>query len=201
MELKTHLQLLRDTAWFIVLMTVLAGVATGLWMIVKPLSYDAQVSFEVQLVNRGETKQYEYGVYYDLKGAEMYTQHLMSLLKSPAVVEEIYTTAGMGYEIDSISRFTGRFRAKQFSSEHFVVEFGDLNPDTAKKLGDAVATVISTHAQAAGSIDSQPQFIVTPSDTVVAGHQTPLWMTVVAGLLGGFVLSLLLVYLREYLRS
>lgn len=201
MELRTHAHILRNTRWFIILVTILVGVVGLIFSIVRPVSYKAVASFEVNFVNRPNVEEYQYGAYYELKAAEIYTQHLMSLFVTPAVVAEVYEAADMGYEIDSIPRFTSRFQAKQYSAQNFAVIFKDYNQDVAMSLAQAIGTVVSEHAGTSGSINDKAVFSVTALKPVVAVAEMEIWMVTVVGALAGLILSLILVYLREYFRE
>jgi capsular polysaccharide biosynthesis protein len=201
MELRTHVNILKRAKWFIILFTLAVGVSAFVYAIYRPVSYAAVVSFDVQLTNRPETTDYQYGAYYDLKAAEVYTQHLMSWLLTPAVVEEIYQAADISYTIDSIPRFTNRFKTHQYSAQNFDVEFHDYNRETAEKLADAVATVISTRSDVTGSMHDEPIFTAHPLNPVVAADELNPWFMTVIGLIAGLMSSLVLVYLREYIRE
>ncbi|OGY85598.1 MAG: hypothetical protein A2233_03185 [Candidatus Kerfeldbacteria bacterium RIFOXYA2_FULL_38_24] len=200
MELRTHAHLIKNAQWFILLFTLLAGVAALLFAVFKPVSYNAAASFEVELVNRPAVTDYQYGAYYDLKAAELYTQHLMSLLMTPAVVKEIYQQAGVSYTIESFSVFTNRFHTKQYSAQNFIVNFSDHNADSANRLAKALGEVVVKHSEDTGSINQERVFYVKVLDPVVAENQINLWLLTVLGLVGGFLTSLILVYLREYFR-
>ncbi len=201
MELRTHVRILKQAQWFVILCILAAGIAAFLFAIYRPVSYEAVVSFDVVFVNRPETLDYQYGAYYDLKAAEIYTQHLMSWLMTPAIVTEIYEEAGVQYEIDSISRFTNRFKGNQYSAQNFVVEFRDYSRETAQKLATAVATVIERRSDVTGSINDDPVFQVQALEPVVAEAELNTWFVTVIGLVAGALLSIVLVYLREYLRE
>ena len=201
MELRTHITILKRAKWFIILCTLAVAVSAFVYAIYRPVSYAAVVSFDLQLTNRSQTADYQYGAYYDLKAAEIYSQHVMSWLLTPAVVEQIYQEAGVAYSIDSIPRFTNRFKTHQYSAQNFDVEFHEYNRDTAEKLAAAVATVISTRSDVTGSVNDLPIFTVHPLDPVVAPDELNPWFVTVIGLIAGLMASVILVYLREYIRE
>lgn len=200
MQLRTHAQILKNAKWFILLFTLVVGAAAWMFTVLAPQSYKAVTSFELTLVNRQQSPDYQYGAYYDLKAAELYTQHLMSLMMTPAVVQDVYETAGIGYEIDSIPRFTNRFRTKQYSAQNFVVEFSEYNPETAEKLSQAIATVIEKRSKETGSINGDRVFAVTAAQPVIAPNVYSPVFIIVVGVLVGLLSSVILVYLREYFR-
>lgn len=201
MQLQQHTRMLRNARWWIVLVTLFAGVAALTFAMIRPVVYNTVVSFEIVPVNRPVSTDYQYGAYYELKASELYVQHLMSLFLSPAIVEEVYTTARVGYRIDSVSRFTSRFATKQYSAQQFIVQFGDQNRETAERLGDAVSTVVQQHAIISGAINQQQIFSVLPQTPVIAAERTHPAVATIIGLLAGFLLSIVLVYIREYFRE
>lgn len=200
MELRSHARILKQSQWFILIVTVLVGVVALLFAIYRPVSYKAVINFDIALVNRPATPDYQYGGYYDLKSAEIYGQHLLSWFKSPSVVADVYETAGVGYQIDNIARFTNRFQTKQYSAQNIAVIFNDRSQEQAVKLATAVASVVETRA-AADSQSEQNIFSVTALDPVVAESEFDLWLVTAVGLIAGLLLSVILVYLREYFRE
>jgi capsular polysaccharide biosynthesis protein len=198
---STHFDILSRAKWFILLFTLLAGVAAFTWALIQPTSYKAVVAFDVRITNRAETQDYQYGAYYDLKGAEVFTQHVMSWFKTPAFVEDIYKNANVGYTIQSINRFTSRFDVKQYSAQNFVVLFSDYNKDTAQKLGDSVAKTVEERAAGQITTNDQTQFVVDAQAPVVVASQMNAWLALAIGLVVGVGLSIILVYIREYMRE
>lgn len=200
MDIRSHAAILNNSRWFILVVTVLVGVAALLFGLFQPLVYKGFTSFEVRSVTQPPTEEYQYGGYYEIKAAEVYTQHLMSLVRTPAVVEEIYQNAGQGYEIDNINRFTNRFQAKQYSARNFSVSFTDRNKETAERLAQAVAAVVELRATQTDSVGEESRFEVIALNPVVAPSQYNPWAVTVVGALAGLIFSVLLVYLREYFR-
>ncbi|MFH1426405.1 MAG: hypothetical protein ABIG66_03130 [Candidatus Kerfeldbacteria bacterium] len=201
MELKTHARILNNTKWFILVFTVLVTIAAFVYAVTQPERYKAVVSFEVNYVNRPVTLDYQYGEYYELKAAEIFTQHLISLFKTPGMVADIYDQAKQEYEIETISKFTGRFLAKQYSAQHFVVEFYDGNADTAYTLGDAVSTVVKQRSRQASTLNNEAMFTLRAEEPAVAPAEYNIWLVTVIGAVSGLILSVILVYLREYFRQ
>lgn len=201
MELRSHALILKNARWFIVLMTILVGIAAALFAIFRPVSYQAVSSFELFFVNRpASAQQYQYGGYYEQKAGETYTQNLMSLMQNPAVVEEVYKTAQVPYTIESVTSFTGRFRAKQLSSQMFSVTFSDYSEDSARHLAQALSDVIIAHSEGTGSINNERIFYVNALEPVVVQHNMNIPLVTGLGILAGLIASIILVYLREYFR-
>jgi capsular polysaccharide biosynthesis protein len=201
MQAKEHLQTLGRAWWFIILFGVVVAGITYTVASKRPDSYKAIQTYQIQLVNRQPTSDYQYGSYYDLKGAELFTQHVMSLLRSPAVIEQIYQGAGLGYTIDNVSRFTSQFRTDVDSVQQFTVTFSRYNADEAKALANAMSTVLTEQvAQAQVDVNGSSMFRLSAFEPVVVFQETNLVLVTVTALIAGWILAMILVYLRRYLQ-
>lgn len=201
MQAKEHLQTLGRAWWFIVLFGVVVAGITYAVASKRPDSYKAIQTYQIQLVNRQPTSDYQYGSYYDLKGAELFTQHVMSLLRSPAVIEQIYQGAGLSYTIDNVSRFTSQFRTDVDSVQQFTVTFSRYNADEAEALANSMSTVLTEQvAQAQVDVTGSSMFQLSAFEPVVVFQKTNLVLVTVTALIAGWILAMILVYLRRYLQ-
>jgi capsular polysaccharide biosynthesis protein len=202
MEMKQHLDYLRRSLIFIVVFGLVVAVVTGMVAQQRPASYNAVLTYELALVNRSVTPDYQYGSYYDLKGAELMTQHAMSLLRSPAVIEEIYQAAGLGYTIDNLDWFTSQFRTDQDSSQHFTVKYGRYTAAEAEALAEGMTTVLTTAiSQAQTDTAGHGQFALTAHDPVIVYTEVNVWLLAGLGALAGWLAAIVLVYLKRYLQN
>ncbi|MFA6475198.1 MAG: hypothetical protein WCV88_03240 [Patescibacteria group bacterium] len=200
-HLKDHISLIRHSIIFIILFGVVVAVVAFGIASKRPSTYKAIQSYELKLVNRSPTSDYQYGSYYDLKGAELFTQHVMSLLRSPAVISKIYETAGLGYTIDNVSQFTSQFRTDQDSSQEFTVTFSRYYSDEATNLANAMTKVLArevTDAQL--DTNNHSLFALKAFTPVVVYQETNVTLITVAALIAGWILALVLVYIRRYLQ-
>lgn len=201
MELRTHAHIIKQARWFIVLFTLCAAASGFAWSVARPSPYQAVIGFDVFLVNRPAVKEYQYGAYYDLKAAELFGQTVMSWFLAPAVVKEMYDEAGVGYTIESVTAFTDRFRAKQYSPQHFVVLFRSPDRESAEQLSRGIITVVERRAAQAGRVNDQSVFQVTGLEPIVTIAQLNIFFATVVGGIAGLLLSLMFIYLREYFRN
>lgn len=202
MELKEHLKIYKNYKWFILVFAVAVAVAAFVFVMRKPDTYTIAESFQVQLTNRPATSDYQYGAYYDLKGAEMFTQHAMSWLMTPAFIQEVYAEAGLGTDVEELSSYTSRFKAKQYSSQNFYVSFTDYSAEQGRKIGEALGRVMEKESLTVDTnLAGASYFEIQASDPVVVKNVINPWLIGLVGMLAGLVLSITLVYLREYFRS
>lgn len=202
MEMKQHLNYLRRSLVFIIGFGLVVGVITAVVAQKQPASYDVVLSYELALVNRSTTPDYQYGSYYDLKGAELMTQHAMSLLRSPAVIEEMYQAAGVAYSLDNLDRFTSQFRTDQDSSQHFSVKFSRYTATDAAALADGMTEVLSAAiADAQTDASGVSQFKLLAHQPVIAYSEVNVWLLTSLGCVAGWLTAIVLVYLKRYLQN
>ncbi|MFA5994980.1 MAG: hypothetical protein WCW27_02035 [Patescibacteria group bacterium] len=202
MELKQELQYLKKFTWFIIGFGIITAVAAFVIVKQRQPIYTTVVDYEVSLVNRPVSADYQYGSYYDLKGAELFTQYLMSLLNSAGVIEQIYQQANVGYDITNLAKFTSQFRADQGSAQQFTVKFSRYQQAEADTLAKAMTTVLTEHAVAAQQNEAGKNlFSLTASTPVIVYEPLNPWLVAGAGLVAGWLLAGVLVYLKRYLQS
>ena len=202
MELRDYLLYLKRYIIFIVLFSVICGGVAWYVTSQRPSSYEIIQSYEIELVNRVETPDYQYGSYYDLKGAELFTQHLVSLLHSAAVIEDIYQEAEIGYEINNLSRFTNQFKTNQDSNQHFTVTFGRFTEDEAIRLAKAMTIVLTERVQSSQIADTDTGLFQLRSNEPVVIFTSPnqIAATIIA-IVAGLGLAVIMLLLKQYLST
>lgn len=202
MEMKHDLQYLKKFAWAIALFGIATGVIAFIVASQRQPMYQAVMTYELNLVNRPATKEYQYGSYYDLKGSELVVQHLMSLLRSPSVISEIYQTAQVGYSINNLAQFTNQFRTDQGSAQEFTVTFSRYQKLEAEALATAMTKVLTSRtASAQQDTVGNNLFYLRANEPVIVYQQLNPWLAGSVGLVTGWLLTIVLVYLKRYLQS
>lgn len=202
MEIKNHLVYLKRSLPFILIFAVVVAVVTYIIASRRPASYQVVQSYEVTLVNRTATPDYQYGSYYDLKGAELFTQHVMSMLRNPALIGEIYAGAGTGYVLDNLNRFTSQFRTEQDSSQQFTVHFSRYNEAEAEALAQAMSIVLEREVAAAQTDQGgKSMFGLVAYTPVIVYAEVNALLLASLGLVSGVLCAIVLVYLNRYLHN
>lgn len=202
MEMKQDLQYLKKWLGLILGFGLITGIISFAIMHYRAPMYQGVITYEINLVNRPSTKDYQYGAYYDLKGSELLVQHLMSLLRSPSVISEIYQQANLNYTVENLAQFTNQFRTDQGSSQEFTVTFSQYQLSETEILARAITTVL-TDRTAAVQQDSSGQslFQLQASDPVTIYQKTNPWLAGSVGLVAGWLLAVVIIYLKRYLQS
>lgn len=201
MTIQSHLQLIGRAKWFIALVVIVGTLAGFAFVWTRPVTHMASMSFEIQFVNRPEAQDYRYGSYYELKASEMYVQHLMSLFHAPSSASDMLQRADVPVENASSGDVTKRFNVRQHSNQHFEVTFGDRDAAVTDRLATGVAGVVVENAATSGAMNNVEQFRIVPSEPFLYESRRDPRLGALIGLCGGILLSLVLVYLREYFRE
>lgn len=201
MDIRTHTRILKDSLWFVLLMTVVLAVAGFFFAYTRPVTHVASVAFQVNFVNRPDAPEYRYGGYYEQKSSEMYVQQLMSLFQTPSHAAEMYLAAGVSTEGHSGGDLTRRFNVKQLSNQNFVVEFGDPDRDVTSAFATNIVSVVEQNVATSGAINETPQFTVQASTPFYFESRRNPVMAGVVGALIGIIGSVVLVYIKEYFTS
>ena len=202
MEVKNHLVAIKRSLPFIIIFTIAVGTITYIIANRRPPSFQVIQTYMVALVNRPSTTDYQYGSYYDLKGAELFTQHAMSMLRNPAIIEEIYNSAGVGYTIDNLNRFTSQFRTDQDSSQQFSVRFSRYAQDEAEALAGAMSEILEREVAAAQTdVEGNNLFRLVSYTPVVIYKEVNVWLLTLLGVVAGALCAVVLVYINRYLKN
>lgn len=202
MELRDHLNIIKKAQWFIIVFALCAALAAFAFTYFQPEKYKVSIGFDINMVNRPAGTDYQYGSYYDLKGAEIFSQHIISWFLTPSFVAEIYEKAEIPFEIDSFSGFTNRFKAKQYSAQNVVVTYTDVYEPNAEKLAAAIVEVVQEKTKAAETdVDGKNQWEAVNAEPIIVLTENPYWFTALLGLVAGLVIAVLLVYLKYYLKE
>lgn len=201
MHTRSHISILRQSIWLALILAIGAGIVAFFFATQKPTGYTAVVSFDVVFINRVPTAQDQYGAYYDLKAAEIFTQNAMSWMMTPAAVAAVYDAAAVEYSVDSLSQFTTRFQTKQYGAQNFIVQFTEADHDRAFTLSAAVAKVMQEKANETSGSNGTASFELRAADPIVVKEQWDPVLLVVIAALTGLCAGVVLTYGREYLRS
>lgn len=188
--------------WFIVSITLVATAAAFIFSYVTPAYYDTSLSFSINRINRQETPQYQYDGYYAIQASDLFSQTVMSWFMTPSVLLEIYDKAKIDPQISSIEMLTSRFKTKQFSPQNIVVRYKERDHETAAKIAAAIGDVIEANATVANqTADQKALFEVVGAKPVIVERKPIIWLNTLIGFVGGFILSILAVYVIGYFRD
>jgi len=202
MELKEHLKIINKYKWLIIVLTLVTTVTAFFISYYQPEYYKVSTSFAVKAINKPATTDYQYDGYYAIKASELFSQTVISWFLTPSVLVDIYSEAEIDPQINSLEKFTSRFKTKQYSAQNFVVTFKERDKTTAEKVSNSIINYVEDSAQYLNQdSNSNSLFEVSGSTPVIIKSKTPTWLVTVAALVLALIISFSLSYLVNYLRS
>jgi len=188
--------------WFILVLTLLAAIFSFGFAYFKPAVYDTSISFSINRINKQQTTQYQYDDYYAIQASDLFSQTVMSWFMTPSVLLEIYDKAGIDPQIKSIASFTSRFKIKKYSPQNIVVSFKERDKNTAEKISESIISIISQKGEQSNKdAESKSLFEVKGAKPVIVESKPSLWLSTLIGLVGGFILSLIIVNFILYFKQ
>lgn len=182
----------------VVLFVVVVGGAFA-WSYTRPKHYTTSISFAVNTVASTQANEYQYGGYYALQAADLFSQTVVSWLQTPSVLVSIYSRANLPTDVNSLSSLTSRFKTKKYSAQNIVVTYSSPTESEAHKLATALSTEISTRTASLNqNAQNKSQFEVVAGDPVVVlAHPNPVLIAAASAVVA-LTLILFLVPFVEY---
>lgn len=188
--------------WVIILITSVGLISALVFSFVKSAYYDTSISFSINRINQQETPEYQYDGYYSIQASDLFSQTVMSWFLTPSVLLEIYEEAVIDPQISSIEEISSRFKTKKFSPQNIVVRFKEKDNQRAEKLSAAIIKIIQDKSIESNRTSSQKALFEVIGNKPVIVERTPIiWLNSLIGLIAGFIFSVVVVYIIDYLRQ
>lgn len=202
MNTSEQLQWLRRQMGIILLLTVIVAAASGVWTAFQPVTHKASLAFTVNRINKQDTLDYQYDGYYAIQASDLFSQTVVSWFLTPSFVLEVYDRAEVAPAIDSLEKFTSRFKTRKYSAQNIVVAFTERDEQTAEGISAAVVSLVEERAAELNQTsDRKALFEVVGSQPVIVEQRPSVVINSVIGLVAGLLIGFGFVYLRRYLTS
>jgi hypothetical protein len=200
MELRESLVLYKRR-WKLsaVLFVIVIGGAFA-WSYLRPQYYTTSISFAVNGTTAVQTSDYQYGGYYALQAADLFSQTVVSWFQTPSVLVSIYDRAGIPSHVDTLQNLTARFKTKKYSAQNIVVTYASPTESEAQKVATALAAEISSRTSSLNQVaQDKPQFEVVSGNPVTVLAKPNPSLIAIASFIIALTLLVFLVPLVEYL--
>ncbi len=194
--------LLKRPAPFLVIVTLMAGLAALLFAVRQPVKYETSISFAANRLNQAPTNTYEYDGYYAIQAADLFSQTVVSWFSTPSVLKEVYERAGVETQQRTLNDLTRRFSTKKYAAQNIVVTFSEASDARAKQIAQAIIETMQARAAALNQAsDKKALFELVGTKPLIVPTKPNVPLTTLAGLLAGFLAALSFVSLIAYLRG
>lgn len=199
MELKEYVKIIKKFSWTFLLVWVLVIILSLVWYKTRPATYDVSMSLEITRQASEQTADYQYDQYYRLQADEKFADTIVQWLKDPAVVNEILAKAEINFSSQTLKSLSKAFRAEKLSSNYIQLRMSTAQSSDSSKITKATQDVIS---EKVSLLDSESQsktwFKVMYGKPIVALSKISLQVVLIGSIVGGFILSLMVVLCSHY---
>jgi len=204
MELREYFKIIGKYGklfWAVVIITI---VATFLFTKMQPKSFLAATTLTVNktsAIKQSQINYYIFDNYYNVQSSGLFSQIVVSWLSSPAVVNDIYTKAGLPLPNVSQAKLAKIFKAIREEPATVNVSINDSNRDEAEKLVNAAAAVVQEKTNELGQSDSENVYDIVKFTPVVTETTQNLWLNLLIGAVAGLILGAILALAVDYFKA
>lgn len=203
MELREHFFIIKKY-WYILLIFVV--VITGSALLFRksqPVSYEASRALTIARGNLQQTDDYKYDNYYAIQASELFGRTVVGWLETPSLVLDIYNASGVATPSSDLNALSNKFKATRLAPQVIQVEFSESNPENARKVSDAVVTIMQREVEKVNAASQEDAyFTLQKTDTVVneKSKQYPMvgLVSFLVGLFLGYNALLLVHYIKKH---
>jgi len=200
MELKEYLKIIKKhrNLFFGITLAIVA-VALGYFYFL-PVRYDASLTLNITRAGSQETADYKYDDYYRLQADQAFADTLVEWLKSPRVVSDIYTAAGLNSFSMSLSQLSKGLSAERRSSQIVTVSFSAPTASQAQKISSGITAIIDKNTEELNKDQKEATWFKVVSDPPVIVKYAPNYKLIfLAALILGIFLAFWGVMVKHYL--
>lgn len=205
MELRDYLQIINRSKGLIALITLLITAAVIGWSVAQPVKYESSATIVVNKpnpVSQRDVAFYQYDKYYSIQAASLYADTLAAWLSSPGTAKEIYEKAGLPVPDVNLKKLSRIFKPRRLPPVSLSIAVKDQDRTKAEKLVNASIAILDERTQEQNKGDNADHhFNLIGGATVTAPARPDLAVNTIIGLIGGLLLSLIIVFLRHYLKE
>lgn len=197
MELRDYLSIINQK-WLLLLLSIIV-VILGVYYfsISTPKIYDASVALEISKKSETiKTADYQYDRYYAIEASSLMTDSVISWIKDPAFISQVYANANQDLTVKNIKSMAKIFNPKKELPSTVVVSTSSDDENKAISLLNALKTTISEKSQ----IGEAQNFEIKTSESISVLRKVNLSANLALGLVCGFILGLILIFVNEYFK-
>lgn len=197
MDFKKLYLIIKGNIKFISIFTIFVLIAVLLFSWWTSGGYDVSVSLSVFSKVIQQTPDYQYDGYYSVKAANEFADTVSQWTKSPEIINSIYKKAGVDFQGKSLRSFSGIFKAQKMAPQYIEIRFRVQKTEDALRITKALADVLQEKAELSSNFSGNVVFTIIGGQPITAPNQPNFIFNGLLAIIGGLLLSLLAVLLKE----
>lgn len=205
MTLKKYLQILGKRIWIFIITIIVVLISTYIFTASAPDSYSGSLSIYTiitqQSIPQGQDSFYEYDNYYAFRSSEIFADTVITWLKDPSNVAEIYSSANEALPDISLKKYSRLITAKKNEPATVQISLNSDNEEYVNKLIDSTKYFIEDKVenwQKKGLLEDTEIEITSP---IIIREKPDMLLNMGIATILAIVLGLALVYFTEYMKS
>ncbi len=201
MELREYYKILKNN--FSILVTTIAVflVIAYAWTVRVSQSYIASVALNISRNDIQSTADYRYDQYYRIEADEKFSDTVEQLFRIPGVAQEIFSRAQVNKNY-TLGQLRKSFKATKLSPELVEVHYTCDSKETADKISEAIASVVSERVKSLNKNSSDDTwFSIIPSNYIVSKNDQNIYLNLGVAFIGGLLVGILLAFFKHYLTN
>lgn len=201
MELKEYLNIIKNEKKLFFTTILIIILFSFVYFYLRPIAYETSLILNISRIGIQKTDQFRYDDFYRLQADEKFCETVVQWLKSPRVVTDILTQAGIGAQKMSLRSLSRSLGAEKLSAQVVSVSFSSPSENSARKIAEAISKVISKNTQSLNADQNEETwFEIIPQDPVISRKIYDPWLIFLGSLLAGIFIGFWIVMIKHYLK-
>jgi len=201
MDLKEYIQIIKYGRGLFLAIIVFAVVFGFSYAYINSKFFETSLNLNITRIGSQQTPDFKYDDFYRLQADEKFAETVVEWLKSPRVVYDIYTEAGVSNKELSIKRLSKALRPEKLSSQIIEVNFAASDEKTAQKIAKAIIKIVSENTENLNKDQKENTwFQIIAKDPVIMKKTYEKESVLAFSLLAGIFLGFWAVMIRHYLK-
>lgn len=202
MQFREYLEILSRRAWILITTIVVITLGTYLFTISQQDSYVGSLTTYVLIKPQDTNKStgfYEYDNYYAMQSATIYVNTIISWLKDPSYVSDIYAKANQNIPASNLKNYSKLITAKKLDPSAMQVSVSSTNEDYVRSLINAIKDFVKEKNTSITSNNLVNNANLDISEPIIIRQKPEVVTNVLISIVASIVVGLGLVYFTEYM--
>jgi len=200
MELKNIILTIKKNWKLISGLTILAIFLTLIFILIAQPKYEINFSLLISQTQTQKTEKFKYDTYYALEAKDKIGDYLISFLKSPENVNTILNKAGFNTKTFKTYDLRTFFKPYKASSQSIGIIFYLKDPDQAKNIVNSLLDITNYNLEKTYiAKETDTKFEIKSTNPLVILKKARIASSLIIVLITSFILSSLIVLIKEYL--
>jgi len=203
MQLKEYLAIFVKKIWILIATMIIVIFSTYLFCINMPDKYTGSLSLYANIVSTNNTANdyYNYDSYYSLLSSQILPDLVISWLKDPANITQIYENANQTLPDIELKKYAKLITTKKYPPSSVQITYESANKNEVEQIMQSTKTLLETKSAEIKDKKLINNMYIEVSNPIVVKDKIATSDNLLIASVIGFVLGLALIYFINYLET